>query len=113
MYLNKLEEYHERMVDYITKHHKSIKTLFNTLFSCVDKPQQERLLHNFHNEACGDHYSSKFIAYKILRQFYYWPSMFKDSYKWVAKCNKCRMFPRKPQLAALPLKPVVIEGLFQ
>jgi hypothetical protein len=39
--------------------------------------------------------------------------MFKDSYKWVANCEKCKLFTGKPQLAALPLRPVVIEAPFQ
>lgn len=39
--------------------------------------------------------------------------MFKDAYKWVALCEKCKMFLGKPQLVALSLKLVVIEGPFQ
>ena len=39
--------------------------------------------------------------------------MFKDAYAWVEKCEMCKMFSRHPQLAALPLKPMIIEGPFQ
>lgn len=48
--------------------------------TCVDKPHQEALLKTFHNEACGGHFSSTVTAYKILRNYYYWPGMFKDAY---------------------------------
>ena len=67
----------------------------------------------FHDEACGENFSSSVMAFKILRQCYYWPKMFKDTYSWVSKCEKCKMFVGRPQLAVLPLKPVIIEGLFQ
>lgn len=39
--------------------------------------------------------------------------MLRDSYRWVAQCEKCKMFIGRPQLAALPLKPVVVEELFK
>lgn len=39
--------------------------------------------------------------------------MFKVAYHWVRNCEKCQLFTRKPQLAALPLKPVIIEEPFQ
>lgn len=52
-------------------------------------------------------------TYEILRQCYYWLGMFKDNYKWIAQCEKCKMFIGKPQLATFPLRPIVIEGPFQ
>ena len=48
-----------------------------------------------------------------MRQCYYWPSMFKDAYKWVANCDKCKMFTSKPQLGTLPLRLVLTKGPFQ
>lgn len=39
--------------------------------------------------------------------------MFRDAYKWVANCEKCKLFFGKPKLAALPLRPVVIEDTFK
>lgn len=79
----------------------------------MDKPHQEALLKTFHNEACRGHFSSMITAYKILRNCYYWPGMFRDAYAWVARCEKCKLFTGKPQLAALPLRPVVIEKPFK
>ena len=89
------------------------KSIDGTFLRCVDKEQQVRLLKTFHDEACGGHFSSTVTAFKILRQCYYWPGMFKDAYKWVANCEKCKLFTGKPQLAALPLRPVIIDAPFQ
>ena len=39
--------------------------------------------------------------------------MFKDAEEWVKKCESCQYFKGRVQLAALPLKLVVIEEPFQ
>ncbi|XP_059073315.1 uncharacterized protein LOC131874092 [Cryptomeria japonica] len=79
----------------------------------IDKSLQESLLKTFHDEAYGDHFSSIVTAYKILRNCYYWPWMFRDVYAWVAKCEKCKLFTGKPQIAALPLRPWVVDEPFK
>ena len=56
------------------------KAIDGTFLRCVDKPQQEKLLKTFHDEACGGHFSSLVTAFKRLRKCYYWPRMFKDAY---------------------------------
>ncbi|XP_059073727.1 uncharacterized protein LOC131874393 [Cryptomeria japonica] len=89
------------------------KGLDGTFLRCVDKPHQEALLKTFHNEACGGHFSSIVTMYKILRNYYYWLRMFWDAYAWVARYEKCKLFIGKPQLAVLPLRPVIIEAPFK
>lgn len=39
--------------------------------------------------------------------------MFKDADEWVKRCDACQQFKGRVQLAALPLKPVIIEEPFQ
>ena len=39
--------------------------------------------------------------------------MFKDANKYVKNCEKCQLFTGHHQLAALPLRPVVIDEPFQ
>lgn len=67
----------------------------------------------FHNEACGGHFSTFVTTIKIHWHRFYWPGMFKYAYEWVLKCEKCLKFTGKPQLVALPLKPIVIDEPFQ
>lgn len=54
--------------------------LDGTFVRCVDKSLQESLLKTFHDKACGGHFSSTVTAYKILRNYYYWPGMFREAY---------------------------------
>ena len=79
---------------------------------CVDTDQHDKLLRTLHDGVCGGHFSSIVTAFKILRSGYYWPGMFKDAYHWVSNYEKCQLFTGKPQLAALPLKPMIIEEPF-
>lgn len=39
--------------------------------------------------------------------------MFKDAYAWVAKCEKCKLFTGKSQLAALLLQLVTVDEPFK
>lgn len=72
------------------------KGLDGAFLRCVDKEQQEKLLKRFHNEACGGHFSSMVMSFKILRNCYYWLGIFGDAYKWVTSCDKCKIFSGKP-----------------
>ena len=47
------------------------RAIDGTFLRCVDKPQQEKLLKTFHDEACGGHLSSSVTTFKILRQCHY------------------------------------------
>ena len=89
------------------------KGIDGTFLRCVDSEQRKELLQLFHNEACGGHYSASVTDYKILRNYFYWSRMFKDVEEWVKKCHSCQYFKGRVQLAALPLKLVVIEEPFQ
>ncbi|KAH9308901.1 hypothetical protein KI387_036812, partial [Taxus chinensis] len=43
---------------------------------------------------------------------YYWPTLFRDSVEWVAKCEACQHFIGRPNLASLLVKPMIIEEHF-
>jgi hypothetical protein len=38
-----------------------------------------------HDGPCGGHFSDKRTTYKILQSDYYWPTIFKDEKKYVAR----------------------------
>lgn len=89
------------------------KGLDGTSLKSVDQVQQNKLLHLFHEEVCGGYSSASMTAFKILCQRFFWSGMFKDAYNQVSKCEKCLRFTGRPQLAALPLKLVLIDEPFQ
>ena len=63
---------------YIIWHDMYKKGIDGTFLRCVDSEQKMKLLQLFHNKACEGHYSTSVMAYKILRNYFYWPNMFKD-----------------------------------
>jgi hypothetical protein len=67
----------------------------------------------FHSGFCGGHYAAKTTTHKILREGYYWPTIFSDVHQFVIKCEACHLFNRKQNLVSLPLQLVVVEAPFQ
>jgi hypothetical protein len=67
----------------------------------------------FHGGFCGGHFAAKTTTQKILKEGYYWPTIFSDVHQFVWKCEPCHLFIGKHKLAALPLQPVVVEAPFQ
>ena len=68
---------------------------------------------NFHDGPAGGHFSGETIAHKILRDGYYWPTLFKDTHAHVRKCDICQRCSGRQAKAARPLKPVMITDPFE
>jgi hypothetical protein len=60
----------------------------------------------------GGHFLSKAIAHKILRTGYFWPSVFRDSYKFVQACVKCQKVIGRENFFAMPLQLVIPDFPF-
>jgi hypothetical protein len=60
----------------------------------------------------GGHFSAKDTSFKIIRNGYYWPSIFYDSYKFARSYDKCQKFVGKERLSAMPLQPVLLDFPF-
>jgi hypothetical protein len=83
------------------------------ILRCVDELESKRLMTEFHSGFCGGHFVAKTITHKILRAWYYWPTIFSDVHKLIRGCQQCRFFTGKKKMEALPLQPVVVEAPFQ
>jgi hypothetical protein len=73
------------------------------ILRCVDEVEAKKLVDEFHPGFCGGHYAAKSTTHKTLRAGYYWPTIFLYIHQFVRKCEPCRLFARKKQLATLPL----------
>ena len=56
---------------------------------CLTHDEAEVVLNDCHRGACGGHLSRLSIAQKILREGYFWSSIFKDCVNVVNKCQYC------------------------
>lgn len=62
------------------------------LLRCTGGDEANYVLREVHEGICGNHTAGPALAYKILRQGYYWPTLKKDAIQFVRACDKCQRF---------------------
>ena len=67
-------------------------------------------IHAWH---CGGHCLAHTTCHNILRERYYWPTIFSPTHQYVRSCQLCQFFTNKQRLPALHLTPVIVEEPFQ
>ena len=83
------------------------------LLRCLDKLEIEEVIFESHEGACGVHKYWKETTYKILRDGYYWLSLFSYVYQQVRACIPFQKFVGKKKLLSLPLKSIAVNAPFQ
>ncbi|XP_074347480.1 uncharacterized protein LOC141686335 [Apium graveolens] len=79
------------------------RTFSALTLKCVDPEEADYCLREVHEGICGDHLAAKALAYKVIRQGYYWPTIHADSVAYDKKCSKCQKFSNVPkQGSSLP-----------
>lgn len=90
------------------------RDLERVLLKCVDHKDVARILDEMHTGVCGGHHMPKTTAHKVLRSGFWWPTLFKDAYTLVRKCDACQRFFGKLKFSGnVPLKPVEVQTPFQ
>ena len=82
------------------------------LLRCLEKTEAKKVLQELDDGPAGGHYAGDATAHKLLRAGDYWPTLFKDSYNYVRKCQVCQTAVGKQRKASMPLQPVNIEQPF-
>ena len=82
------------------------------LLRCLDKDETGVILKELYSGPAGGHFGGETTAHKILRAGYYWPTLFRDSYAFVRKCQECQLAAGRVKKLAFPLQPVSVEGPF-
>ncbi|XP_064955577.1 uncharacterized protein LOC135607564 [Musa acuminata AAA Group] len=59
------------------------------LLRCLEPEEAESVLAEVHGGICGEHVGGRTLAFKVLRQGYYWPTMCRDAKLYVRKCDAC------------------------
>lgn len=63
-----------------TKHNNGI------FLRCLEAQDSERVLHDMHDILVRDHFAGNTTAHKVMRDNFYWPTLFKDAHVYVRKC---------------------------
>jgi len=61
---------------------------------CIREDEIIDILKSCHDEPCGGQFTAKRTTCKILSLGYYWPSIFKDSKKYVRSCDSFQCMGR-------------------
>ena len=80
---------------------------------CMEKDQSDKFLFKFHAGPVGGHFLGDTIAHKIIREGYYWPTLFRYAHSFVKKCEPCQKCTGKIKKPAFPLHPVAVQFPFQ
>ena len=69
------------------------------LLRCLTNEESVEVLKEVHEGICGNHTGGQALAFKILRQGYYWPTLKQDAISYALRCEKCQRYapvPRAP-----------------
>jgi hypothetical protein len=83
------------------------------LLRCLEREDADKVLKEPHDGPVGGHFSRDTIAHNILRDNYYWPTLFKDAHTYARNCKTCQISARREKRAAIPLQPVTISRDFE
>ncbi|KAH9802826.1 Ribonuclease H [Citrus sinensis] len=66
------------------------------LLRCVDDEEADYVLREIHEGICGNHSGARTLAFKALRQGYFWPTMHQDAKTMAKNCKTCQSFSEVP-----------------
>ena len=70
--------------------------------------EQSKILRKHHSAQYGGHFASLRTAQKILQCGFYWPTLFKESFEWVRRCDKCQRIGNINKRHEMPLHGVLV-----
>ena len=62
------------------------------LLKCVTLLEAKNIMREIHKGTCGNHVEGQSLAFKVIRQGYYWLTMKMDCTEYTHKCDKCQLF---------------------
>ena len=60
-----------------------------SLLKCMTPSEEDYIMRKIREGIYGNHAGGQSLAFKVLRQGYYWPTMKSDCIEFGKKCDKC------------------------
>ncbi|KAK0578013.1 hypothetical protein LWI29_003667 [Acer saccharum] len=60
------------------------------LQKCIASEKTGEILKSVHSGVCGNHIGGKSLAHKVLRQGFYWPTLFAEAQRFAESCETCQ-----------------------
>lgn len=97
------------MIDGVLSRHKydNVSLIF------LEKDDVDHVLAELHDGLEGIHFNGENTAHKVLREGYYWPTLFRDAHLYARKCQIFQVNAGREKIPAFPLQPVTIQNPFE
>lgn len=79
---------------------------------CVPEEEVSDILTHCHASPYGGHFGGDRTAAKVLQSGFYWPTLFKDAYNFVAQCDRCQRVGNISRRNEMPLQNILEVELF-
>lgn len=82
------------------------RSLLEPLLRCLGPDESDLAIIEVHSGICGDHLGGKNLAFKIMRQGLFWPTMRRDCEDYVKKCRSCQVHGQvshRPTTSMIPI----------
>ncbi|KAL5558871.1 hypothetical protein UlMin_035082 [Ulmus minor] len=79
---------------------------------CVPEEEMESILQHCHSREVGGHFGATKTAAKVLQSGFHWPTLFKDAYNFVDKCDRCQRVGNISRKNEMPLTNILVIELF-
>ena len=89
------------------------KNYDKVLLRCLEKDDVEHIPTKLHDGLTSGHFSGETTAHNVLREGYYWSTLFKYAHAHAHKCQICQVNAGRERRPTLPLQPVTIENPFE
>nr|GFA84634.1 reverse transcriptase domain-containing protein [Tanacetum cinerariifolium] len=79
---------------------------------CVAGKEAIDILNACHSGPTGGHYGANYTAKKVFDSGFYWPSIYKDAFELVKRCDSCQRQGKVSQKDEMPLNFIQIYEMF-
>lgn len=88
------------------------KSFTSPLLRCLHPSEADYTMREVHEGICRSHLGGRALAYKILRQGYYWPTLQKDASDFVRRCDRCQRNANIQRRPSTPLTSISVPWPF-
>jgi len=89
------------------------KCCYDQLFRrCIPDNKVRSVLSFCHDEACRGDFRGRKTAAKVLHCGFYWPTLFRGTFKYCKSCPRCQRLGRISRRDMVPLRPIIVVEIF-
>ena len=85
----------------------------NVLLRFLENDDVNHILSELHDVLVGGNFGGETTTHKVLREGYYWPTLFRDTHAYARKCQICQVNVGRERRPAFLLQPIIVQNPFE